>query len=531
MKRIYAMISGEPSDEQINDQLMPYFKLAMMDLYLGLSVEAQSTDDRIFTHWNMSPVYSASHSREQMEQQIQNITVDLRRIKRSANCLRRVHIQTQTGEVYMELDNNTEPYSECNLFTAYVLRISEKEKFAEFSITTIKLNPGKDIVEMQNPLGCAASFFEGGNANGNENMIWNKFKVPHPGVLSAIADGLHAIRKNADKKDFLPPEHTKMFGKLMEFVVKEATDEDRAYEKVMTTYGTSEQRARSFSFSDCLYNDIERVDLGSFNLDPFDYPYLDLSTRDVKWIIDYATPQIKSREFDHLAAINSCNYGQSFRFQLGFHLGGRNERFKLPVGTATYEENQRGQISIQIREELIDQPGTAVLLKGFYESIDDFPNCPQFITVSALIDYRATGYLPLESDFLAGSVLFNSNLVHLVGYLNYVMCVLIVLHDRPTKYVRIKQFADGSEPTKPKKRNSTSPQPRKLVAHILKTKYQANKLMQSIAGTKMERNYYVESWSRCAHTRRLKDGRTIDVRASECHRKKPLHRREVILKL
>ena len=84
---------------------------------------------------------------------------------------------------------------------------------------------------------------------------------------------------------------------------------------------------------------------------------------------------------------------------------------------------------------------------------------------------------------------------------------------------------------KPKPDNLTNPD--FVIRRIIKTHSMARKYIKEKSSIESNKSvkYTLEEWGRRAHIRKLKDGREIYIKASQCHRHKPLSDIEIHLKL
>ena len=171
------------------------------------------------------------------------------------------------------------------------------------------------------------------------------------------------------------------------------------------------------------------------------------------------------------------------------------------------------------------------------DEVFNFTDLQNFTIKHGMYDYRIDVYLhpnhlprtPNEVFEAAPTVL--TDIECMIGLLYDIIMIYIVTYLRPkrTKMVRITEHKPRLHPHSENIKDDDV-----IITHILKTTTDARnyiKTMREKTGCTVNREYVIEEWHRRGHFRRLKNGNTVYVSSSTCHRNQPLTGKEVHIKL
>ena len=254
-----------------------------------------------------------------------------------------------------------------------------------------------------------------------------------------------------------------------------------------------------------------------------EYPLIDFSEKEWKFIIDYCDKNnmidSDSHRIDILPYITNARYGC---------------KFKMNIETTGSDVQLVTQILLIAEDEL------KVILSHHYgdrivSAVINFINLKEFSMKNSMLNInKAVTFLKI--DAMAASVdelydespLANSTPEMILGLAARVLKALIIIHDRPKRSKMIR--CTKTESIQSGKKSS---QTKSKVSYwrILKPVKEANEYIEKMSGTRRDVEYTLEEWPRVAHTRTYKSGKVVHISETSCHRRLPLAKKEVEIKL
>lgn len=159
-----------------------------------------------------------------------------------------------------------------------------------------------------------------------------------------------------------------------------------------------------------------------------------------------------------------------------------------------------------------------------YENMENFnPIYIDAMYYYVIIDKEHGGYITFDRDLLQTSD------IPLLA-IKYVTETMSFIYDHPETTAMITEKHNRLF-NKPKPDDLTNPD--FVIRRIIRTRSMARKYIKENSSKESNKSvkYTLEEWGRRAHIRKLKDGREIYIKASQCHRHKPLSDIEIHLKL
>lgn len=159
-----------------------------------------------------------------------------------------------------------------------------------------------------------------------------------------------------------------------------------------------------------------------------------------------------------------------------------------------------------------------------YENMEHFnPIHVDAVYYYIIIDKEHGGYITFKRNLL------ETTDIPLIA-IHLVTETMVIIHDHPETTAMITEKHERLF-NKPKPDNLTNPD--FVIRRIIKTHSMAQKYIKEKSSIESNKSvkYTLEEWGRRAHIRKLKDGREIYIKASQCHRHKPLSDIEIHLKL
>lgn len=258
-----------------------------------------------------------------------------------------------------------------------------------------------------------------------------------------------------------------------------------------------------------------------------DIPLLDFDDYESDWIINYCMTHDVYCNSNKDNTYNLKEYiVDEQRFGLNFRKNFWNpSRLNNDIQTTifTYPIEDTNAIDFVVLHNAGDNRYTAYILH--YNDITKFnPINVDSIYTFVIIDKEHGGKITFSDT----NNLSTNNILDIIRFITSTM---IVIHDHPELNRMIVEQRKMVEWRKLKPDDLT--EPKFVIRRIIRTQAGVKRYIKENA-SKVESgliHYTLEEWSRRAHIRKLKDGREILVKASKCHRHKPLSDIEIHLKL
>lgn len=258
-----------------------------------------------------------------------------------------------------------------------------------------------------------------------------------------------------------------------------------------------------------------------------DIPLLDFNDHESDWIINYCMTHDVYCNSKQDNAYNLKEYiVDEQRFGLNFRKNFWNpSRLNNDIQTTvfTYPIEDTNAIDFVVLHNAGDNCYTAYILH--YNDMTKFnPINVDSMYIFFIIDKEHGGKITFsDANKLSANIVLD--------IVRFITSTMIVIHDHPELNRIIVEQRKMVEWRKPKPDDLT--EPKFVIRRIIRTQAGVKRYIKENA-SKVESgliHYTLEEWSRRAHIRKLKDGREILVKASKCHRHKPLSDIEIHLKL
>lgn len=258
-----------------------------------------------------------------------------------------------------------------------------------------------------------------------------------------------------------------------------------------------------------------------------DIPLLDFNDHESDWIINYCMTHDVYCNSKQDNAYNLKEYiVDEQRFGLNFRKNFWNpSRLNNDIQTTvfTYPIEDTNAIDFVVLHNAGDNCYTAYILH--YNDMTKFnPINVDSMYIFFIIDKEHGGKITFsDANKLSANIVLD--------IVRFITSTMIVIHDHPELNRIIVEQRKMVEWRKHKPDDLT--EPKFVIRRIIRTQAGVKRYIKENA-SKVESgliHYTLEEWSRRAHIRKLKDGREILVKASKCHRHKPLSDIEIHLKL
>lgn len=281
------------------------------------------------------------------------------------------------------------------------------------------------------------------------------------------------------------------------------------------------------NIADDIYSDCSHFD---------SMPLLDFSPRDFNWIYKYCENHgyhMKNDDetYDFSNILNDQRYGLNFRvmcdhdnkefFEVGIYINYDEVSDNLQFFIVN--ENRDNHFSTII---IVNYPSAHTFSIGNFNKILELHSCSSIKGVQLpKNNAEACNRTPLAYIDLEGIIKIIINIVD----------VLIVIHDRPDRNRMIKEEHLKEESTTHKttgKKSDLNKSNGYVIRRIIKTASAAKKYIaeKSINGERNVR-YTLEEWGRVGHYRTYKNGKTVWIDETTCHRHKELSTDEIHIRL
>lgn len=255
------------------------------------------------------------------------------------------------------------------------------------------------------------------------------------------------------------------------------------------------------------------------------YPILDISKREMKFILNYCSKNgyaisddMEPFNLEQIFIGSKVNY-----LQLSLTDEDANDTlYHADVDSINHNcriyfmqvlDGYRAQISIDL------------------ENIDKYNLVDNFISVSKIIIIDDLSKIPYkEEDLAAVSPMYGFTSPEIFLLLDRIINILVVMRDRPqrTKIVKCTEKKRISNSGK----HSSHAEKEFVIRRILKSTPDAKAYIQKMSSSgERHVEYTMEEWERRAHTRTLKSGKVIYIGETTCHRHKELSTKEIHIKL
>lgn len=260
------------------------------------------------------------------------------------------------------------------------------------------------------------------------------------------------------------------------------------------------------------------------NMDMF--PLIDFNDREFKWVCDYCkkrpnTWTAEGGTMDLVDILTFMKYGYTYRMPL---LDSKTNVI-ISIDYDIEKNQMHGYIIDYNRDENIVY--TAVLK---YDNIKEWnPLNVQLINTYMYINIHRRKTIPNSLNYIYDKMpLFRFDINEFGKLFTIFMNTIITIYDKPDHSKQIVEEHHHKE--KVTKMNKVNGKPKKTTTvedkivyrHILRTRNGIKRYMAAHKNMRNPPKYTMESWDRAGYVRHLKNGQTIHIEPTTCHRRKEL---------
>lgn len=273
------------------------------------------------------------------------------------------------------------------------------------------------------------------------------------------------------------------------------------------------------------------------------YPIFDLRKKDDKFMKNYVVEHgIKLYDKDYHVNLYEYfadpKYGNIFRTPAVAHsfdtdTGKEQDTRSIEMLTYIKVDHVKMYMRVHFVHKISPTFSTAVIID--LRNINNFNIMKDIVSIREDLIFKGNEYLMRDMDeFKSVAPMVSLGTDAMIFMLTKLITMYIIIKDRPDRHRMV---------TRKEKvvRHTTSKGGKKkeevdyVITHILKNSSDAKKYVEEMTNqAEMEHRqveYVLESWKRGEHYRHYKSGKVVKIKEQECHRRKEMTKKQIIVKM